>query len=279
MTWAAERRALLIADNIETCLEACADLLPRLAAAGAAVLTTSREPINVPAELVWRLAALDVAASDASAEELAASPGVALFRDRAANVRPDVDLAPHLGEIAEICGRLDGLPLAIEIAAARVAVLTVPEILAGLDDRFALVRSNERHLPERQRTLRGLLQGSYDLLDDTEKATFRCLGVFAGPFALRAASIVVTGGDDSAGSAVLLAADVPGLVWSLVDKSLVTIDQSVDGTRYRLLESVREFAFSLLVESGESEQAVLRAAQDLASACWPLAATRSTVAG
>ena len=102
VTWAAERRALLIADNIETCLEACADLLPRLAAAGAAVLTTSREPINVPAELVWRLAALDVAASDASAEELAASPGVALFRDRAANVRPDVDLAPHLGEIAEI---------------------------------------------------------------------------------------------------------------------------------------------------------------------------------
>ena len=148
-------------------------------------------------------------------------------------------------------------------------MLTVPEILAGLDDRFALVRSNERHLPERQRTLRGLLQGSYDLLDDTEKATFRCLGVFAGSFALRAASIVVTGGDDSAGSAVLLAADVPGLVWSLVDKSLVTIDQSVDGTRYRLLESVREFAFSLLVESGESEQAVLRAAQDLAARVGP----------
>lgn len=268
--WASERRALLIADNIETCLDACADLLPRLAAAGAAVLTTGREPINVPAELVWRLAALDVAPSDAAAEELAASPGVALFRDRASSVRPDVDLTSHLGEIAEICTRLDGLPLAIEIAAARVAVLTVPEILAGLDDRFSLVRSNERHLPERQRTLRGLLQGSYDLLDDAEQATLRRLGVFAGSFAVRAASVVVADRTEVGGSSISLpAADVPGLVWSLVDKSLVAIDQSVDGTRYRLLESVRDFAFGLLVDSGESDQAVERAARDLAERVGP----------
>ena len=95
VAWAGERRALLIADNIETCLEACADLLPRLAAAGAAVLTTSREPINVSAELVWRLAALGVAASDAPAEELAASPGVALFLDRASNVSAGRSISPR----------------------------------------------------------------------------------------------------------------------------------------------------------------------------------------
>ncbi len=274
--WASERRALLVVDNIETCLDECADLLPRLASAGAAILTTSREPMNVPAESLWRLAALDVAALDATDDELASSPGVALFVDRASNVRPDFDPSLHLGDIAQICGRLDGLPLAIEIAAARVAVLTVPEILAGLEDRFSLVRSSERNLPERQRTLWGLLQGSYDLLDDAERATLRRLGVFAGSFTLRAASVVVAESNDdrppepaSRSSRPLTADDVPELVWALVGKSLVTIDQSDDGTRYRLLESVREFAFALLVESGESEEAVLRAGRDLVDRVGP----------
>lgn len=273
--WARDRRALLVVDNLETCLEGCADVLPRLAASGATILTTSREPMNVPAELIWRLDALDVAAHDSPVEELLSSPGVALFVDRASGVRPEFDPFPHLGDIARICIRLDGLPLAIEIAAARVAVLTVPEILAGLDNRFALVRTSQRHLPERQRTLRGLLQGSYDLLDDAERATLRRLSVFAGPFTLRAASVVVDGRHDPSRDApnesgrLLPVHDVPESVWALVDKSLLTIDQSIDGTRYRLLESVRDFAFDLLGESGESEEAVSRAGRDLVDRVGP----------
>ena len=103
--WAHDQRALLVADNIETCLEGCADVLPRLAAAGATILTTSREPMNVQAELTWRLGALDVGALDGPLDELAASPGVALFIDRASSVRPDFDPSAHLADIARICGR------------------------------------------------------------------------------------------------------------------------------------------------------------------------------
>ncbi len=261
--WVSDRSVLLVIDNIETCVDACADLLPHLADAGAAVLATGREPMNVPAEIVWRLGALDVAAPHSSPDVLAASPGVALFVDRAASVRPDLDLAPHLGDVARICSHLDGLPLAIEIAAARVAVLTVPEILAGLADRFALVRSNERNRPQRQRTLRALLQGSYDLLDDAERAALRRLAVFGGTFDLSAASVVVADDDGLGGgeaTAALRMDDIPELVWSLHDKSLVVLEQSADGTRYRLLESVREFAFGLLVDRGEADDVVRRAA-------------------
>ena len=284
--WAGEQRCLLVVDNAETCLDACADVLPRLAGAGAAILVTSREPLNVPAEVVWRLDALDVAPVDAPPDQIASSAAVALFVDRASAVRPDLDMTPYLADIAGICRRLDGLPLAIEIAAARVAVLTVPEILEGLDDRFALVRTKERRLPERHRTLLRLLQGSYDLLEEAERTTLRRLGVFAGSFTLRAAAVVVAGdiehssddpgpGDVAPGtheahdSSRVLADDVAELVWSLVDKSLVVIDQSVDGTRYRLLESVREFALALLVESGEADHALLCAGRDLIARVGP----------
>ncbi len=266
LVWARDRRALLIVDNIESCLDACARLLPALAASGLAIMTTSREPLNVPAEVVWRLDPLGVAPPDSDDAVLASSPAVELFVDRATSVRPDFDPTPHLADIARICAQLDGLPLAIEIAAARVKVLTVPEILEGLADRFNLLRSSERHRPERQRTLRGLLQWSYDLLDDDSRAALRRLSVFAGSFTLRSAAVALAYDDQDPsgpGRSMLAAEEAPELVWSLFDKSLIALDQSGSGTRYRLLESVREFALGLLVESGESDVVVGRVANDL----------------
>ncbi len=271
LVWARDRRALLIVDNIESCLDACARLLPALAASGAAILTTTREPLNVPAEVVWRLDPLGVASPDSDGAVLASSPAVELFVDRARSVRPDFDPAPHLAAIVRICAHLDGLPLAIEIAAARVKVLTVPEILEGLADRFNLLRSSERHRPERQRTLRGLLQWSYDLLDDDGRAALRRLAAFAGPFTLRSATVALA--DDDQGSigpaSVMLAADdAPELVWSLFDKSLVALDQSGSGTRYRLLESVLGSSLSVCWWNPASPTSSSPGSRTISSTVW-----------
>jgi len=294
LAWAADRTALLIADNVETCVDACADLLPRLARLpGITVLLTSREPLNVPAEVVYRLRPLgggegddgeDGGGGGGDGEAAGSSPGphaesapVRLFVDRARSSRPDFDPDPHLAEIAELCRRLDGLPLAIEIAAARVTVLTVPEILAGLTDRFGLLRSNERNRPQRQRRIFDLLQWSYDLLDDGERAAFRRLAVFGGSFTLDAAVAalgdpIVDDGSASdaerpeqsvAAGAQLAPDDVPELIWALVDKSLLVLDQSHAGTRYRLNETVRAFASEWLDRAGESAVVAQRSADDL----------------
>lgn len=269
------RRTLLIVDNIESCIDACAGLLPQLAASGAAVLTTSREPMNIPGERVWRLDPLDVAAPGSTPEEIRRSPAVELFIDRATVAVVDFDPDADLADIARVCARLDGIPLAIEIAAARAKVLSVAEILDGLSDRFTLLRSDERNRPERQRTLRGLLQWSYDLLDNDSQAALRRLAAFAGSFTLRAAVIAVadprspTALDTASGPTLLAADDAPELVWGLVDKSLVVLDRSGTGTRYRLLESIREFAHELLVESGESTDVVERVARDLLDVVGP----------
>ena len=311
LAWAADRSALLIADNVETCLDACADQLPRLAGLpGIAVVTTSREPLNVPAEVVYRLRPLgggnlavhgagstaDGSRADGRTADGAGLPHpadaapVRLFVDRARSVRPDFDPTLHLPAIDELCRRLDGVPLAIEIAAARVTVLTVGEILAGLTDRFGLLRSNERNRPARQRGMFDLLQWSYDLLAADERAAFRRLAVFGGSFTLDAAVAALadperpdsggdtasrrdpaSGGDPtSAGDAastgdraVLATEDVAELLWALVDKSLVVLDQSFEGTRYRLNESVRAFASEWLDRAGEWPAVAQRYADDL----------------
>ena len=311
LAWADDRTVLLIADNVETCLDACADMLPRLAGLpGVTVLTTSLEPLNVPGEVVYRLHPLGDdggrgagSGSDGSAASADAAP-TRLFVDRAQAARPDFDPTPHLAEIGELCRRLDGVPLAIEIAAARVTVLSVPEILEGLKDRFGLLRSNDRNRPPRQRGIFDLLQWSYDLLDDDARAAFRRLAVFGGSFTLDAAvatladpgvgraagggaggggvvggrggggvvaGAVEQGGDRSGGDRLgddttgpLLAADdVAELVWALVDKSMVMLDQSRPGTRYRLNETVRAFAEEWLDRSGESATVARRCADDL----------------
>ncbi len=141
--------------------------------------------------------------------------------------------------VNDICERLDGLPLAIEIAAARVGVLEVREILEGLDDRLRLLRSRDRSLPERQRSMTALLEWSYRLLDADEQAALRRLSVFGGGFTLAAAAIAVA--DEG-----LDADDVPELVWALVDHSLLVADIAANGTRYRFLETLQHYPRSLL---------------------------------
>lgn len=258
MSWARESRSLLVIDNVEHHMPACTELLPQLTRySGVAVMTTSREPLGVAGEQQYRVGPLDVETPAVDSSDSDWSVAVQLFVDRARARRPDFDLddATTL-EVTHLCAELDGLPLAIEIAAARVAVMTVPEILVGLHDRFGLLKSSDRTLPTRHRTMADLLSWSYELLEPSEQVAFRRLGVFAGSFSVSAAGGALADDD-------LAVDDVPELVWSLVDKSLVVADLTEHGTRYRLLHTVEEFAEGLLIEHGEDLATGGRAARGL----------------
>jgi predicted ATPase/class 3 adenylate cyclase len=242
VAYLASRHVLLILDNCEqvvaTCASVVATLLERCPTL--AVLTTSREPLGVPGEQVRRLPPLSVAAD-----------AVTLFADRfaAAGGATDVDR-----DVAtRICQRLDGTPLAIELAASRGSVLSAAEILAGLDERFRILRSADRTVPERQRTMTALLDWSYHLLTAPERAAFERLSCFVGTFALDAAEAAVAGDG-------IEAYDVPELVWSLADKSLVTVEPAANATRYRMLETVRAYAALRLAAAGATAAAATRLA-------------------
>ena len=225
------RHALIILDNCEQLVEACSALVATITARcpSVAVLTTSREPLGVPGEDVHRLRPLPVS-----------EDAVDLFLDRfgaAGGVGADRSV------VSRICERLDGMPLAIELAASRGSVLSAPEILAGLDERFRLLQSRDRTVPERQRTMTALLDWSRDLLTGDERAAFDRLSAFAGTFGLDAATVALAGtGID--------AYDGPELVWSLVDKSLVVVEPAANATRYRMLETVRAYAAGHLERAG-----------------------------
>lgn len=245
----APRNALLILESTEAHIDLCARLVRELLqrCSGLGILATSREPLRVAGEDILALGPLPVpnAAIDEAAAQRWAS--VRLFLDRATAARPDFQIGPAtLAPIVGICRRLDGLPLAIEIAAARTAVLDPTAILSGLDDMYHLLRSNDRSLPERQRTMHALLDWSYRLLDAAEQAALRRLAVFGGGFSITTAAAAV--GDER-----LSAEDVPELVWSLVDQSLVTADLTANATRYRFLETVRQYARRLLDDASETE--------------------------
>jgi len=161
-----------------------------------------------------------------------ASPAVRLFCERGAAVRPGFVVDENnLGAVADICRRLDGLPLLLELAAAHLSAQSPAEILAGLEDRVRLLRSPDPLVSDRHRTIEGLLGWSYRLVQEEEQAAFRRLSVFGTSFSQETASAAVA--DDK-----LEAEDVPQLVWSLVDRSLVTADLAANDTRYRLLETV-----------------------------------------
>ena len=234
----ADRRILVVLDNCEHLLDACADLVVALlgAAAGLTLLATSREPIGVPGEVSWRVPSLSLA-----------DDAIALFTDRARHVRPDFavsdDNAPPL---AEICRRLDGVPLAIELAAARVRAFSLAEILDGLHDRFRLLTGGSRTAVRRQQTLRASVDWSHALLTGPERVLFRRLAVFLGGFDLEAAQVVAGGGE-------LERYQVLDQLTLLVDKSLVVADAIGGATRYRLLETVRQYALEKLGESGEAD--------------------------
>ena len=237
---------LIVIDNCEHLLAACAELADALLRAGpeVRVLATAREPLGVAGETMWRIPSLSVPAEDErSLERIAAADAVQLFVERARASRPDFALDPaNAPFVAGICRRLDGIPLALELAAARVRALSVERLASGLDDRFRLLTGGARTAVARQRTLLASVEWSYDLLSDDEQALFRRLAVFASPFSLEAAEAVAAADD-------LDRLEVFDLLARLVDKSLVLHG----GDRYRMLETLRHFGLERADDAGELE--------------------------
>lgn len=237
------RRILLVLDNCEHVVESAATTCRALVdqCPGVQVLATSREPLAIGAEQLVPLPPLDPAGA-----------GTELFAQRALSLDPDFDLSVWREDVTEICRRLDGVPLAIELAAARSRTLTPPQLLDRLQDRLRLLVGGRRDRVERHRTLRATLDWSYDLLSPAEQAAFGRLSTFNGPFDLDAAEHVAAGGD-------LDAVDVDDLVSCLVDRSLLTVETVRRAERrYRMLETIRQYAAETLTQSGETEQAQRR---------------------
>jgi predicted ATPase/class 3 adenylate cyclase/DNA-binding CsgD family transcriptional regulator len=234
----ADRQMLVVLDNCEHLLDASAALVNALlgAAAGLTFLTTSREPIGVPGEVSWRVPSLSLR-----------DEAIDLFTDRARHARPEfVVTNDNAAVVAEICARLDGLPLAIELAAARVRALSLDEILDSLHDRFRLLTGGARTAVRRQQTLRASVDWSHALLTEPERVLFRRLAAFLGGFDFHAAQTVASGSE-------IERFQVLDLLTLLVDKSLVVADDSPGRSRYRLLETVRQYALEKLGESGEAD--------------------------
>jgi predicted ATPase/DNA-binding SARP family transcriptional activator len=243
----ADRRMVVLLDNCEHLLGACAEFAMALLerCAGVALLATSREPLRLPGEVVWRVPSLELPDLGLPADpaRLGRLDSVQLFLERAGNASPAfrLDAATAL-PVARICLRLDGIPLALELAASRIAHLAAAELAARLDDALATLAGRIRGVPDRQATLAATLDWSHDLLAEDERAVFRRLSVFAGGFALDAAEEVCVGG---------LSEPVAAVVSRLVDKSLVTVETSGDLARFRLLEVIRQYAAGRLASSGE----------------------------
>jgi len=244
-----DRQLLLILDNCEHLMQACAELATLLLQGGARlkVLASSREPLRAAGEMSYPVPALSVPDPDQSLSVAALThyEAVRLFIDRAAAVQPAFQVTPeNAAAVIDICHRLDGIPLAIELAAARAHSLSVETIAARLSDRFRLLTRGDRTALPRQQTLRALIDWSYDLLTEHERALLGRLAVFAGSWTLEAAEHVGAGGDVD--EAVVL-----DLLSNLVEKSLVEL--AVEGERYRLLETMREYAQQRLDESHEAD--------------------------
>jgi predicted ATPase/class 3 adenylate cyclase/Tfp pilus assembly protein PilF len=246
-----DRQLLLILDNCEHVVSACAHLAKRLLQAGPGlrILASSREPMRVAGETTYPVPTLGVpsASQNTDPDALNEYESIRLFVDRAVAVKPGFKLVgENAVAIVDICRHLDGIPFAIELAAARVRMLSVAAIAARLGDRFRLLTGGERTASPRQQTLRALIDWSYDLLSEDERRLLRRLGVFPGSWTLDAAEAVdrVEGLDQ---------ADTLDLLSALVEKSLVAPE--ADGMRYRLLESIREYALERLHAAGEDQTA------------------------
>ncbi|MFJ9696368.1 BTAD domain-containing putative transcriptional regulator [Kitasatospora sp. NPDC101183] len=227
-----DRRALLVLDNCEHVVDAAADLATLLlsTAPGLRVMTTSQEPLGLPGEEVFLV------------EPLPTEEAVRLFTQRAAAAAPGFSPAPSdLAAVAEICRRLDGIPLALELAATRVRALGVHELAARLGDRFRLLTTGRRGAPGRQQTLRAVIDWSWELLSAPERIVLRRLAAFSDGCDLRAAEAVCAGDG-------VTAPEVPELLIRLVDRSLVVVVPGPTGPRYRLLESVAAYATERLHE-------------------------------
>ena len=241
----ADRRVLIVLDNCEHVLDAAADLVDAIAVAAADVhvLVTSREPLGLDGEQVRRVHSLALPPAEAAPAEAEASAAVRLFAERAAAVSDTFTIdGGNVAAVVEICRHLDGIPLAIELAAARVRAMAPAEIARRLDERFRLLAGGSRRSQERHRTLLATVSWSHDLLTDDEKITFRRLAVFPASFDLTAAEAVAGDG----------AVDVVDCVLRLVDRSLVMYEPDQD--RYRLLETLRQYGADRLAEAGETDE-------------------------
>jgi non-specific serine/threonine protein kinase len=261
-----EARLLLVLDNCEHLAAACAGLADPLlrACPRLTVLATSRAPLGLDGEVAWRVPPLAVPADPGgpggpgAAAAVARHDAVRLFAARARTALPAFAVTErNAATVARLCRRLDGVPLALELAAARVRVLTVDELLRRLDDRFRLLTGGGRTAPPRHQTLRALVAWSHDLLDEPDRRLFARLGVFAGAFTLEAAERVGAGAGVDAG-------DVLDGLTRLVDQSLVQPEPGPDGVgRYRLLETLRHFARERLAAAGEAAAVARRHAEHL----------------
>ena len=259
------KRLLLVLDNCEHLVEECARLADTLLRAGAQlkILASSREALGIAGETIYRVPALSLPAPNAATPEtLRNSEAAQLFVERAMAAQPRFALTErNAAAVAQVCRRLDGIPLALELAAARVRVLSPEQIATRLDDRFRLLTGGSRTALPRQQTLRALIDWSYDLLTDEERSLLRRLSVFVGGWTLDAAEAV--SGDP----------DALDRLAQLVDKSLVQVEEDDSGEAcYELLETIRQYARDRLLEAGEAEaarDAHLRYYQGLAEATAP----------
>jgi predicted ATPase/DNA-binding SARP family transcriptional activator len=245
------RTALVIFDNCEHLIESCAELIHLLliSCEFLAVLATSRETLRVSGEIPYRVPSLRIpkANTEFNSLEISSMEAVKLFVERAAVVSPRFVLSQQNAvPIAQICQRLDGIPLAIELAAARMNMLAVEQILQHLDNRFNLLTNGLRSLLSRHRTLRATMEWSYELLSEPERFLFRRLAVFIGGWTLEAAEEICSGEN-------IASAEMLELLSQLVNKSLVTVQISQNETRYYMLETLRQYSSEKLIESVECD--------------------------
>ncbi len=241
-----DKRVLLILDNCEHLVKPSAELANAVlrAAPNVRIIATSREPLRIPGEQSYPVQPLPLPERGASVDEVARSTAVQLFVARAQQSKPSFVLdAAQAAAVAELVARLEGIPLALELAAARVRSLSVADINTRLKDRFKILTGGARVLQERQQTLKGLVDWSFDLLNEQEKTLFARLGIFVGGFDLAAAEAIC-------GAEPLMPEDVLDLLASLVEKSLVALDETGEVPRYKMLETIREYAAAKLAEGG-----------------------------
>ena len=247
----ARRQLLLVLDNCEHLVKACAELADTLVRGcpGVRLLATSREALHIPGERAWRVPSLAIPdpRSIVRHDELLQFPAVQLFVERAQAVQSNFGVTPRSAPVlVAICARLEGLPLAIELAAAWVRALGVEQILERLDDAFGLLVGGSQLAPNRQQTMRATLDWSYGLLAPPEQIVFRRLAVFVGGWSLEAAEEICSGSG-------VAPQELLGLLTRLVDASLVQVDERDGRARYRLLEPVRQYAHERLGTSGEMD--------------------------
>lgn len=250
------KHMLLVFDNCEHLIDGTAATINEIlrTAAEIRILTTSREPLRIEGEQVCRLPPLDVppARTDIRLEDLLAYPAIQLFIERAAAIVNDFELTDaNASFAAKICRELDGNPLAIEIAAARVDAFGVKGLATRVEDRMHLLSESHRGTPARHRTLATALEWSYQLLSEREQNVLRCLGIFSGSFTLEAAVTVIPEADQN---------NIPATLADLVCKSLLSVDIGADDVRFRLLKITRAFALAKLIDQSERSELAVRLA-------------------